>query len=138
MNHITLNTGNSELFLEPPLLELDVLKKGKLPEPYDRFRINTLFSDDGWFYFDLALDDEHITANMVCHNKRNESDCWQQMVSLYLQIYDSAPPVPANAPVKPWLATVALPCPTIFTSQIIASIEQAIAISGINKSLLDK
>jgi hypothetical protein len=135
MNHITLNTGNSEPFLSPSLFTVDSLKEGALPEPYDRYCINTLFADAGWFYFDLALDGEHITANMVCYSEGCGDVNWGQITSLYLQIYGSIPPVPASSPKTSWLATVVLPIPAVFKTQMVAQVEQAIALSGTKESL---
>jgi hypothetical protein len=132
MQHVTLNTGNSEDFINPPLFVLDFLKEGGLQEPYDRYSVTALFAGAGWFYFDLSLDGEHVTANMICLSDSSDG-CWEQITSLYLQIYGSTPAIPANSPPAPWLATVILPNPAIFGSKIVAQIEQAIAISAIRK-----
>jgi len=125
MKHITLNTGNSEEVIQPPLFSLDRVIEGVLPEPCDRYSIAALFAEEGWIYFDLELDGEHITVNMV---GLGGSEAWEQIISLYLMIYQSAPPVPASSPDTPWLATVVLPTSKIFESQMMAQIEQAIAL----------
>ncbi|NJM74880.1 MAG: hypothetical protein HC852_02810 [Acaryochloridaceae cyanobacterium RU_4_10] len=130
MNHITLNTGNCEAIPEAALFNLPFVEEGKLLEPYDRYAINALFADEGWFYFDLFLDEHHITANMVCLSASVSEGCWTQLTSLYLQIYGTPPLIAANSPPLPWLATVVLPSRVIFGSQLIAKVEQAIALSG--------
>jgi len=127
MKHITINTGNSIGFLEP-IFVLDKLEVGPLPEPYDRFGIDAVFGDDDWLYFDLSLDGEHITANLVC--QVHQEDGWLNMIGLYLQIYGALPPVQAYVE-APYLATVVLPNQQIFQSgDLVARIEQAIALSA--------
>jgi hypothetical protein len=127
MEHITINTGNQEPAIEPPVFVMEKVHPGKLPEPYDRFEIKRIFSEKGWLYFDLYQDGKQVTANMVVWLAEGET--WEQMISFYLQIYQSPPPVSANPPSPPWMATVILPNPAILGSQLVARVEQAIALS---------
>jgi hypothetical protein len=134
VTHLTLNTGNLFVVVGEPLFG-DCHQKGELPEPFDRFAIETVFKGKGWQYFDLSLDGEHVTANMVCWQ---ESDgCWEKLTSLYLQIYDSPSQVSATPPQPPWLATVVLPNSAIENSQLIAQVEQSIALNAILAAKLE-
>jgi hypothetical protein len=128
MQHITLNTGNIATCGDR-LFELDALEIGSLPEPHDRYSILSIFGESQWCYFDLALDGQHVTANLAC--RVHQEDGWSNMIRFYLQIYNKLPPV-SEPPNAPYLLTVVLPNPTIFSSGLAAQIEQAIAIAAID------
>lgn len=129
ITHYTLNTGNSTTILQPTLFEI-ALQPGQtqLPEPYDRFLVN-LSIDGSDAVFDVEIDGEKITLNTLAVNDP-DNGLAEQTIETYELIYKKRPSF--NPEQKPWLATIVLPSPKIFETQLSARIGQAIALSLYN------